>query len=94
MKRKTDKNQPEPRGGKAAKRLQEFIEQRIPSSETLAEGVQEESQSGQQGRIYQLEQKLQEMAEIQRRLEDRINQLEKLVQRLAGTEGQSKPSKK
>ena len=94
MKRKTDKNQPEPRGGRAAKRLQEFIEQRIPSSETPVEGAQDESQSSQQGKMYELEQKMQEMAEIQRRLEDRINQLEKLVQRLAGTQGRSKPSKK
>lgn len=85
MKRKTEENEPEPRGGRAAKRLQEFMDQRLPSEKPPAEGTQEESQSNQQEGLHDLARKLQELVEHQKQLEIRVSQLEQRLQRGRGT---------
>jgi hypothetical protein len=75
MKRKAEEQEPERPGGKAAERLREFIDQRLPQGDVTPEGTAEKGKLDQQVQLYQIEQKLQE-------LEVRIKQLEQIVQNL------------
>ena len=73
MKRKSEDQEPERPGGKAAERLREFIDQRLPKEDITAGSTDD-----QKVQLYQFEQKLQE-------LELRIKQLEKIVRNLTKT---------
>ena len=73
MKRKTEGQEPERPGGKAAERLREFIDQRLPR-----EDIPPGSTDDQKVQLYQIEQKLQD-------LEARIKQLEQIVRNLTKT---------
>jgi hypothetical protein len=75
MKRKAEDQEPERPGDKAAERLREFIDERLPQRDVTPEGTAEQSKLDQQVQLYQIEQKLQE-------LEVRIKQLEQIVQNL------------
>jgi len=73
MKRKSEDQEPERPGGKAAERLREFIDQRLPQEDSMLGSTDD-----QKVQPYQIEQKLQE-------LEARIKQLEKIVRNLTKT---------
>lgn len=73
MKRKTENHEPEPPGGRAAERLREFIDQRLPKEDSTPG-----STNDQKVQLHQVEQKLQE-------LEVRIKQLEQIVRTLTKT---------
>lgn len=86
MKRKAEDQEPERPGGKAAERLREFIDQRLPQGDVTPEGTDEQTKLDQKVQLYQIEQKLQE-------LEARIKQLEQIVQNLTQSKKSSRPSK-
>ena len=86
MKRKAEDQEPERPGGKAAERLREFIDQRLPQGDVAPEGTDEQTKLGQKVQLYQIEQKLQE-------LEARIKQLEQTVQNLTQTRKSGKRPK-
>ena len=85
MKRKEEDQEPERPGGKAAERLNEFIDQRIPKEGSTPGVGEEQTKLDQQVQLYQLEQKLQELIKHQEQLEVRIQQLEQIVQNLTQT---------
>jgi hypothetical protein len=61
MKRKAEDQEPERPGDKAAERLREFIDERLPQRDVTPEGTAEQSKLDQQVQLYQIEQKLQEL---------------------------------
>jgi uncharacterized protein YlxW (UPF0749 family) len=86
MKRKAEEQEPEPPGGKAAERLREFIDQRLPQGDVTPGETDEQTKLEQKVQLYQIEQRLQE-------LEARIKQLEQTVQSLTPSRKSSKPRK-
>ena len=94
MTQRPEDREPEPSGGRAAKRLQEFIEQRFPGGVPSTENASGQPEPVQQSQLDRLEQQFGELAEAQRRLEARLDQLEQSIQQLIETKKRLKTPKK
>ena len=91
MTRTPGDDKPEPAGGRAAERLNEFINQRFPGGSPLPEIANgpdqnakhetEQVESSQQTKMQldKLEQRFQQLVETLQRFETRLNQLEQVV---------------
>ena len=80
MKSKPDDREPEPPGGRAEKRLREFIEKRYPGGTPFSQ--QGESEQLEEALLTLLQQSVQELIEAHEGFKSRLDHIEQTIQKL------------